>query len=367
MQQRDKIIIAVVAAVIIVAAGLYGFDLYKSRSNTGSGSISLDQSDQVYILNSNNTTAVLNLSQSNSFVYVPNIDNGKLVINGTLHRIVSLVPSVTVTLYGLDAYYSTVVGVDQYSTYPTPPETVQVINIQLGSLPVESVANLSPDAVMSTSGYFTTQVINQIVNVLKIPFFVFNPNNMSQIESQNLELGALTGTEHNAVIINDWMNTNLMRLHNDTMRIPGKPISVFYDLGPGSSGLYTAGNGTFIDQIFSLVHLKNAVNETGYPELSASQIEALHPDWILLDEYYNQSSFNQSVPGYLRLIHDNATRIANDSFLNENDFRVIYAAFWMGSQFYPDYISLANVTPFDQSTGIYLNPPPQDGVNGTAQ
>ncbi len=364
-QATRRNVIVIVAAIVVVFAGFSGYLVLHRASSTSSPSISLQEASTVIIHNSNGTNTSLNLSYSNSFVYVPNIDHGNLVINQSLHRIVSLVPSVTVTLYGLDAYYSTVVGVDQYSTYPAPPVGVQVINIELSSLPVEDIANLSPDAVMSTSGYFTTQVINQIVNVLDIPFFVFNPNNMSQIESQNVQLGILTGTYQNALKINEWMNSNLAILHDDTERIPGKPITVFYDLGPGSTGLYTAGNGTFIDQIFSLVHLKNVVNQTGYPELSASQIEDLKPDWILLDQYYNQSSFNQSVPGYLSIIHDNATRIANDSFLNENDFRTVYAAFWMGSQFYPDYISLANVTPFDQTTGIYLNPPPQDGVNGT--
>ncbi len=367
MMERStrNIVIVIVAAIVVVLAGFSGYLVLHNRSGQVTSSISLDESTTIEIHNSNGTNTFLNLSDSNSFVYVPNADHGNLVINQSLHRIVSLVPSVTVTLYGLNAYYSTVVGVDQYSTYPTPPIGVQVINIQYSSLPVEDIANLSPDAVMSTSGYFTTQVINQIVNVLNIPFFVFDPNSMSQIENQNIQLGMLTGTYQNALKINEWMNSNLEILHNDTSRIPGKPITVFYDLGPGSTGLYTAGNGTFIDQIFSLIHLKNVVNQTGYPELSASQIYNLSPDWILLDQYYNESSFNQSVPGYLNSIHNNVTRIANDSFLNENDFRTIYAAFWMGSQFYPNYISLANVTPFDQTTGIYLNPPPQDGVNGT--
>lgn len=315
-QSTKRNVIVVVAAIVVVFAGFSGYLVLKNRNASSLPSISLDQAETVIIHNANGTNTSLNLSSSNSFVYVPNIDHGQLVINQSLHRIVSLVPSVTVTLYGLNAYYNKVVGVDQYSTYPSPPLGVQVINIQLSSLPVENVANLSPDAVMSTSGYFTTQVINQIVNVLNIPFFVFNPNNMSQIEQQNIQLGMLTGTFQNALHINAWMNTNLAILHNDTERIPGQPITVFYDLGPGSTGLYTAGNGTFIDQIFSLVHLKNVINQSGYPELSPSQIENLKPDWILLDQYYNQSSFNQSVPGYLSSIHDNATRIANDSFLN---------------------------------------------------
>ncbi len=361
-----RTLIAIIAVVVVIVAGVSGFVIYRNDSSSKSSSISLDTASLVYVNDSSGQSIAVNLANSDSFVYLPNSLGGSLVINHSLKRIVSLIPSVTTTLYALGAYNRTVVGVDQYSTYPTPPPDVKVIYIEVTSFSVEEIANLSPDAVMSTTGYFTPQVINQIVNVLNIPFFIFDPNNMTQIEHQNSELGNLTNTYSNATKVNAWMNENLAKLHSDTSRIPGNETSVFYDLGPGSVGLYTAGNNTFINIIFNLDHLRNVVTENGYPDLSPSQIENLTPQWIILDQYYNQSSFNQSVRDYLSLIHDHAVRIANDNFMNENDFRVIYMLFWLGEKFYPNYISLDNVTSFSGYTGIHLSPSPEEGINGTA-
>ena len=363
---RQRVLVIVVV-VLVVAAGLSAYEVYnRLEGNPGHTLITLDQSTNVTVLNGNGSETSVNLSLSGSFVYVPGSDHGKLVVNESLHRIVTLVPSITVTLYGLGVYNETVVGVDQYSTYPSPSTFVQVLNIQPSSMPVEDIKNLTPDAVMSTSGYFTTQEINQLVNVLDIPFYVFDPNNMSQIEYQNNQLGELTDSTTNATLVNGWMNQNLNALKNDTNRITGNPISVLYDLGPGSSGLYTAGNDTFINEIFNLVHLRNVVNQSGYPDLSAEEILSLKPNWVLLDQYYNTSSLDSSAPGLYSEVNGNVSRIANDSFIDQNDFRVIYAAFWIGNQFYPSYISLGNVSSFSGYTGIQLNPSPEDGINGTA-
>lgn len=365
LPQRNAVI-AVVAVIVVIVAGISGFIIYRNDSSSKSSPISLDTTSVVYVNDSAGNNISVNLANSNSFVYIPSSFGGHLIVDHSLKRIVSLIPSVTTTLYALGAYNRTVVGVDQYSIYPAPPKTVKVIYIEETSFSVEEVENLSPDAVMSTTGYFTPQVINQIVNVLKIPFFIFDPNNMTQIEHQNSELGNLTNTYSNATKVNGWMNHNLEILHNDTSKIHGNRTTVFYDLGPGSSGLYTVGNNTFINEMFNLVYLKNVVKENGYPDLSPSQIENLTPQWIILDQYYNQSSFNQSVPDYLSKIDDHAIGIANDTFMNENDFRVIYILFWLGEKFYPDYISLNNVTSFSNYTGIHLTPSPEEGVNGTS-
>ncbi|MCL5881751.1 MAG: ABC transporter substrate-binding protein [Candidatus Thermoplasmatota archaeon] len=359
-------LIVLVAVLVVIVAGVSGFVIYRNDSSNKSSSISLDTASLVYVNDSSGNKITVNLANSDSFVYLPSSLGGQLVVNHSLKRIVSLIPSVTSTLYAIGAYNHTVVGVDQYSIYPTPPSGVKVIYIEETSFSVEEIASLSPGAVMSTTGYFTPQVINEIVNVLNVPFFIFDPNNMTQIEHQNSELGNLTNTYSNATKVNAWMNANLAILHSDTSKIPGNETSVFYDLGPGSVGLYTAGNNTFINIMFNLDHLRNVVTENGYPDLSASQIENLTPQWIILDQYYNQSSFNQSVHGYLGTINDHAIRIANDSFMNENDFRTIYMLFWLGEKFYPSYISLNNVTSFSSYTGIHLSPSPEEGVNGTA-
>ena len=357
-----KIIITVVVVAIVVVAGALAYEHFSGASNNAAQN-TLTPVTSINLVNNGSTTKI-NLSAANSFVYAKDSKNGVFTIHGSLSRIVSLIPSVTVTLYALGSYQKDVKGVDQYSTYPNPSNyDIPVLTIGVSSLPIEAIVNLSPDAIMTTTGYFTTQEISKVVNVLNIPYFVFNPESVPQIENVNTILGELTGTAHNATIINAWMETNLRELGNLTKKITNE-TSIFYDLGHGSSGIYTAGNGTFINEMFQLDHIKNIINATGYPEVSRETVYNGTPGFVLIDEYVNQSRFLKDFPNLTAVKDKNYTTVLNDSFIDEPTFRTIYALFWIGSVVYPNYINMTDITGFNNYTHFDLSPAPHVGIYG---
>ncbi|MCW6169425.1 MAG: ABC transporter substrate-binding protein [Thermoplasmatales archaeon] len=357
-----KIIITVVVVAIVVVAGALAYEHF-SRTPNDAAQNTLTPVTSINLVNNGSTTKI-NLSAANSFVYAKDTNNGVFTIHGSLSRIVSLIPSVTVTLYALGSYQKDVKGVDQYSTYPNPSNyDIPVLTIGVSSLPIEAIVNLSPDAIMTTTGYFTTQEISKVVNVLNIPYFVFNPESVPQIENANTILGELTGTAHNATIINAWMEKNLQKLGNLTKKITNE-TSIFYDLGHGSSGIYTAGNGTFINEMFQLDHIKNIINATGYPEVSRETVYNGTPGFVLIDEYVNQSRFLKDFPNLTAVKDKNYTTVLNDSFIDEPTFRTIYALFWIGSVVYPNYINITDITGFNNYTHFDLSPAPHVGIYG---
>ncbi len=357
-----KIITTVVVVAIVIVAGALVYEHF-SKPSTSNAQNSLTPVTSITLVNNGNTT-MINLSAANSFVYAKNANNGVFTIHGSLSRIVSLVPSVTVTLYALGSYQRDVKGVDQFSTYPNPSNyDIPVLTIGVSSLPIEAIVNLTPDAIMTTTGYFTTQEINKVVNVLNIPYFVFNPETVAQIENANTILGELTDTAHNATIINEWMEKNIDEMSNLTKKIANE-TSIFYDLGHGSSGIYTAGNGTFINEMFQLDHIRNIINATGYPEVSRESVYNGSPGFVLIDEYVNQSRFLKDFPNLTAVKDKNYTTVLNDSFIDEPTFRTIYAMFWIGSVVYPSDINMTDITGFNNFTHFDLSPAPHVGIYG---
>ncbi len=355
MNQKLKIIVAV-AIVVVVAASAFGVNYYLHKGK-------LEPVYNMKIMEANGTVDAFNLSTVGGYAYFPAQQNNTWYLSHPLSRIVTLIPSVTATLYALHAY-NDVVGVDQYSIYPTPGKNVTVFDLNVGSLPIESIANLTPDVVITTAGGFSNQQINQMVNVLHIPYLVLDPGSISQIENQNNLLGLLTGTSSNAGIINSWMNSNLQNLSKDLGNISaGAEKSVFYYLYPASGGIYTVGPGSFVNQELNIAHLKNIVNISGYPTVSTSYVINATPEYVLLDQYVNQTTLNQSLPGLNAVKEHHVVAVANDTFFTEPNFRIIYSIYWLAQQFYPSNVNLSDVSSFNSYTHLNLAQNPETGVN----
>ncbi len=356
-------IISVVAVVAIIAASAAGYSYFANNSvGNKSKSSALTPVYNVKVAEANGSVVNFNLSSVGGYAYVPS-SNGTWYLNSTLSRIVTLIPSVTATLYALHAY-SDVVGVDQYSTYPTPTKNVTVFNVQVGSLPIESITNLTPDMVVDTTGTFSTQQLNQLVNVLHIPYLVLNPGNISQIENQNSVLGYLTNTSNNAGVINGWMNANLNNLSKDLSNIStASEKTVFYYLYPASGGVYTVGPGSFVNNEMQIAHLKNVVNISGYPSVTSSFVINASPEYVLLDQYVNESTLNQTIPGLNATKNGTVVDVANDTFFTEPNFRIIYSIYWLAQQFYPNNVNLTDVINFNNFTHLGLAQNPETGVN----
>lgn len=364
MKQSMKIIwVLAVAAVVAASVGGVNYLLNNGVAHGTSGNSTLTKVYNVDVREANGTVEPFNLSQVGGYAYVSASQNGTWHLNGTLSRIVTFIPSVTATLYALHTY-GNVVGVDQYSTYPVPPKNVAVITIQVGDIPVETITNLTPDVIITTIGGFSTQQIDQVVNVLHIPYLVLDPGSIPQIETQNTVLGYLTGASHNASLINGWMNANLQNLSKDLSNVSAaSEKTAFYYLGPYEGGVETAGNGTFINNELTAAHLINIVNISGYPDVSSSYVINATPDYVLLDQYYNESSLNATIPGLAAEKDSHVVAVANDSFFTEPNFRIIYSIYWLAEHFYPGNVNLTDVIGFSSYTHLNLSQNPETGVN----
>ncbi len=270
--------------------------------------------------------------------------------NGTLTRIVSDDPAATATLYSLGALKD-VVGGNVFDSYP-PNDTLPNVANSYG-INYEELLNLSAQALLFYGSTLSKQAL-YVNNTLGIPVLLDNPSNFTQIESFTTMLGILTGTQKNASMINTWMNSSLDTIKNATSGITTY-APVFYYLS-NYGGYWTAGNGTFINQIFQYAHLRNIATGNGYYPISGEIIVNDSPQMIFLDQYVNYSAVTvepfSSTPAYM---NNRIVSVFNDNFFDQPDFRIIYALYWTVTSVYPSMFIHLPAFP------ITLNYPPTTG------
>ncbi len=299
-------------------------------------------------MNGNASTPPVGASQET--IHVTDSLNRSFTFHAPVKRIVSIDPAATATLYALGAFKD-IVGGNSLDSYP-PNSSIPNVGNSYG-INYEEVSNLSPQVVLFYGATLSKDAL-YLNNTLHIPVMVDNPSSFGQIENFTRMLGVLTGTSHNASLINEWMNQSLLVIKNSTMNVTSE-MSVFYYLS-NYGGYWTAGSGTFINEIFRYTHLNNVASKDGYYAMAGEDIVNASPQIIFLDQYVSYSAvtiepFN-STPAYL---NNRIYPVFNDNFFDQPDFRIIYAIYWVVTTVYPS--SFVNLPSFP----IPLHYPPTTG------
>jgi cobalamin transport system substrate-binding protein len=193
----------------------------------------------------------------------------------TPHRIISLSPTATESLFAIGAGKQ-VVAVDDQSDYPKRAPRTSLS----GYTPnVEAIAGYRPDlVVLSGDANDVVEGLRKLdVRVLVQPA----ATNLAGTYAEIRQLGALTGHARNAAALVKRMQKSITKILRS---VPKRHLSVYHELEPD---LYSATSHTFIGTIYKLFGLRNIADAadstgTGYPQLSAEYIVSANPDVIVL-------------------------------------------------------------------------------------
>ncbi|MBE9503078.1 MAG: cobalamin-binding protein [Proteobacteria bacterium] len=196
-------------------------------------------------------------------------------IKQTPSRIVSLAPSITEILFALDLNKE-VVGVTQFSNYPPATKGIKKVGSYI-KLNIEVIVGLSPDLIIATADGNPRESVEKLEE-LGIPVFVIYPKKMVDIYRNLRAIGAITGKIVEAERLASSLEGRINAIANKVRNSP-RP-KVFLQLG--TNPLYTAGKGTFMDQ---LIELAGGVNIVGgslvrYPAYSMEEVLSRNPDFI---------------------------------------------------------------------------------------
>jgi iron complex transport system substrate-binding protein len=200
-----------------------------------------------------------------------------VTVSSPVHRIVSLAPSITETLFAIGAG-DKVVGVTDFCNYPKEATTKPRIGGMINPSQ-EVIVSLKPDLIVLSMEGNVREDFGKLAS-LGIPMFVTNPRSLHGIYKSIQDLGTLTGHVSEArELVRSLQSRTRAITASSQVRVQRK-VALIVSLRP----LILVGSGTFLAE---LIDLTGAVNIAGdspstYPAYSRESVLALNPDIIIL-------------------------------------------------------------------------------------
>lgn len=204
-----------------------------------------------------------------------------VVIPAHPQRVVSLSPAVTEIIYALGAD-SLLVGRTDFCEYPDAALQIPSVG-GISNLNIEQILSLHPDLVISGSmvGKKATDQMDQMgtpmVCVIEKPRFEALYDNIRAI-------GRLVGKEKEADSLNALMSerANALDNHTITQSHDNALPKVYYVVGFGPTGNFTAGGNTFINDIIRMAGGRNIAEEVEGWNYSLEALMQENPDYIIV-------------------------------------------------------------------------------------
>ncbi|EAE6000579.1 ABC transporter substrate-binding protein [Listeria monocytogenes] len=191
-------------------------------------------------------------------------------------KIVSLMPSNTEILFALDLD-DKVKGVTAYDDYPKEAQKVEKVTST--SVDTEKIIAIKPDLVLGHESMLATekdayQLLKDAgINVFVVP----DATDLKAAEKSIITVGKLTGKEKEAKEVTDSMEEQKVAIEKKAKELKTSP-KVWIEISPD---LYTAGKGTFMNEMLELAGGTNVVTESGFIPYNEEKVVELQPDIIL--------------------------------------------------------------------------------------
>jgi len=293
----------------------------------------------------------------------------KVQIPVTIHRVISLAPSVTETLYALGLQDRLVADSD-YCDYP--PEAKQKPHVGGTITPsIETIASLHPDVVLVTKGINRLETVNSLAS-LGIPSYSTDAHSVAEILTSTQQLAALMGDAQAGDALATKLRRELLETQQRVAPFPAR--RVLYVVWP--QPLISIGQDTFIADALRYSGATSIINEPqSWPQISLEEVARLQPDFLVFSgSHMASASVNIDAlaesPGWriLNAVRDH--RYANTSeAIERTSPRIVSAIAELARQFHPEAFANsgapgASTTPSEKSDskspdGSSATPPPQ--------
>ncbi|OKL36045.1 ABC transporter substrate-binding protein [Domibacillus mangrovi] len=247
-------------------------------------------------------------------VTVTGADGNKVEIEAAPKRIVTLVPSNTEIVYEL-GLGEEIVGVSDNDTYPEDVQTKEKVGGM--EFNVEKIISLEPDLVLAhdSAGAAAETGLQQLRDAGIDVLVINNADSIDEMYNSFELIGQATGTTAEAETEVKELKADFAELEKKAASIKDEDVkNVFFEVDPT---LYTAGNGTFLNEVFELINVKNTmVDQEGWPQVTEEAVIEKNPDVILL----NYGSYvENAVDGVLmREGWDNVNAVKNKEVIEVN-------------------------------------------------
>ena len=195
---------------------------------------------------------------------------------------VSMLPSNTEIAYEL-GLGEKLVGVSDFDNYPAEVADIEKIGGQ--EFNVEKIISLQPDLVLAHESGIGTWAdgLQQLRDAGVKVFVVENAETFDEVYETISVIGQASGAVEEADALIEEMETQVAAIEDLSNGVE-ETKSVFVEVGSDPE-LYTAGTGTFIDEMLTMIQAENvAGDQQGWANMSQEAVVAADPEVIITTE-----------------------------------------------------------------------------------
>lgn len=237
-------------------------------------------------------------------------------------RIVTLQPSSTQIAWEIGAW-DRVVGapvgpyIDYLAGYDDPSDISMADDLTPN---IEEIIALEPDLVVA-AGVQDDEQIKQLRDAGLTVFKFSTPTSFDALYAEIYLMGQLSGSCDGAVETVDWMQSEMSVV--ETAVDDEEQPTVAYLMGGG----FTAGDGSFTDEIITTAGATNLATEVGiefYDVLSEELLVQEEPDWIIYPDTFDEPPVDGDGVTETPAWENDNFIVLNASYLNQAGPRIVY-------------------------------------------
>jgi len=276
----------------------------------------------------------------------------------SIHRVVSLAPSITETLYAL-GLQDELVGDTDYCDYPPDAQHKPKVGGAINPS-IEAIAALHPDLVLVTKALNRLDTVRALAD-LNIPSYATDPHTVAEILSSTQHLAELLGVpESGAAIVKDLQ----ARLAGTQQRLASFPQRrVLFVVWP--QPLISIGKKTFIaDALFYAGATSIIDSSQDWPQVSLEEVVRQQPEFLVFAESHASEAppgidSLANLPGWrvLDAVKNRHYALVSDA-VNRPALRIVSAIESLAKQLHPEAYPVARGAEKDNLTGYHGTVPP---------
>lgn len=222
-------------------------------------------------------------SASDGAISVVDMSGRELSLESPATKVVALTAADCEILYAVGAG-DTLIGRGEYCDYPA--EVADVSSVQSGAeTNIEQIISLKPDLVLMDSMAQTKEQVKQLEDA-GITVAVSKAEDIDGVYKAIDIIGALVGKDDEADKLIGSMKSSFEELKSKASGDGSK--TVYFEVSPLEYGLWTAGSGSFMNEIAIMLGLKNAFSDVqAWAEISEEQVISRNPDYIVTITMYS--------------------------------------------------------------------------------
>ena len=230
-------------------------------------------------------------------------------LSAPAQRIVALTAADCEILYAIGAG-DYLVGRGEYCDYPDA--VLDVPSVQSGyETNVEQIIALHPDVLLMSAMDQTADQVAQLENA-GIRVVVSDADDIAGTYQAISMIGALMGREAEADAVIASMQETF-----DQVKRENSGKTIYFEVSPLQYGLWTAGAGTFMNEIAEMIGLTNCFSDVnGWAEISEEQVLSRNPDYIVTISMYYGEGPTPTEEIMARAGWENVTAVKNGAILN---------------------------------------------------